>query len=354
MTAICPEPTVVCDARALTSFARSVLHAIGLRDSDARYMAEQIVASDLAGHESHGVRRLSEYVRRAKEGYADPTASAVIELDHGSLVRINGHRGFGHLIMRDATEIAIQRSRSHGIAAVAVHNSEYAGRFADFCEHAASAGIATILFANDSGAGQDVAPPGGLEGRLSTNPIAAGIPRAASPHLVLDMATSTVAMGRVAEWRDRREEIPSDWITRQGTLQPFGGVKGFGLALVAEALGGALTTAGTVSAAPAAERQGVLLIAIDVSRLRALDEFIAQVESFVHHVIDTPVSPGAAPIRMPGEGSAETARIRRAEGIPVQPFTWRELTRLAADFGLAQPVTAARPGEVTRPANQTS
>ncbi|QOV33188.1 Ldh family oxidoreductase [Streptomyces ferrugineus] len=337
-----PEDVVLCDAGGLFRFTEQTLAAVGLRDIDARDMAAQIVGSELAGHESHGLRRLPEYVRRVREGFAAPTATATVDLDTGALVRLNGHGAFGHLVMRDATRLAIQRATDHGIAAVAVHNADFAGRLADFCEQAAAVGIATLVYVNDGGSSQDVAPPGGLEGRLATNPIAASIPRARSPHLVLDMATSSVAMGRLSEWRDRGRPIPSDWTTDQGILQPFGGIKGFGLALVAEALAGALTTAGTVSPQPAPERQGVFMVAIDVKQLRPLPDFTAEVERFTSHVKNTPLAQGHPPIKIPGENSAQNAHHRRDHGVPIQAFTWQQMQTIAHDFSLAMPRRVAR------------
>jgi LDH2 family malate/lactate/ureidoglycolate dehydrogenase len=328
--------TVPVDADDLLRFTEQVLQRLGTRDADAHDMAVQIVDSELAGHESHGLRRLPEYVDRATAGHADPRAEITIEVDTGSLVRIDGNRGFGHLVLRDATRIAVERARSHGIAGVGVRRAEWAGRFVEFARMAADEGVATLLFANTSGGGQVAAPPGGLEARLSTNPIAFGIPRARGPHLVLDMATTAVAMGRVSEWRDRGERIPDDW-ANGGVLQFLGGAKGFGLALVAEALAGVLGGAGTVSAEPGEDRQGVFLIAIDIARLRDLDEFTAEVDRVADYVKDVPLEPGAAPVRFPGEGSAATAARRRAEGVPIQPFTWEQMSALGARYGVTLP-----------------
>jgi uncharacterized oxidoreductase len=332
------DPVAVqCNWRELRRFTQAALQAVGTPVDDALYMAGQIIDSDLAGHESHGMRRLAEYVRRAREGLAVPSACPVIDLDRGSLVRIDGKSGFGHLVMRDATRIAVERARIHGISAVAVRRSEWAGRLAPYCEEAAEAGVATLVFVNDSGHGQIVAPPGGLEPRLSTNPIAAGVPRANSPHLVLDMATSSVAAGRLSEERDRGTAIPTEWVNEHGALRHFGGVKGFALGLLAEALAGALTWAGTVSAEPAEAQQGVLIIAIDIAQLRPLADFTAEVESFARYVVDTPLEPGAAPIRLPGEGSAATARRRRVMGVPVRAFTWQILLQLGGELGVPPP-----------------
>jgi LDH2 family malate/lactate/ureidoglycolate dehydrogenase len=338
--------TITCRPEQLRSFAASVLTRIGMSAADADFMAGLIVASDLAGHESHGMRRLPEYVGRWREGKADPGATPVIELDKGAVLRLDGKRGYGHIVLRDATDLAIRRARDYGIAAVAVRRAEHAGRLADHCDRAAAAGIALLLFANDAGAGQDVAPPGGLRPRLATNPIAVGIPRAKGPHLVLDMSTSVVAAGRLAEWRDRGEPIPADWVTETGVLRPAGGVKGFGLAMIVEALAGALTGAGTVSAHPEHDDQGTLVIALDIGSLRPTADFVTEVEEFIAYVREVPLQPESRPVRMPGEGGAQTARQRTADGVPVQSFTWRRLQELAAEFELSLPaVRAVQPGQ---------
>ena len=325
-----------CDPRELLRFSREVLESIGVPVALAADMAGQIVASEVSGHESHGLRRLAEYVDRAREGFADPRAVPVVDDDQGSLVRLDGGFGFGHVVMREATKIAVERAKEHGIAAVAVHRAEPAGRFVDFCEWAAEWGVATLVFVNSGGGGQVVAPPGGTEARLSTNPIAAGIPRLAAPHLVLDMATSTVAMGRVSEWRDRGASLPADWTDGSGVLQFVGGGKGFGLAVIAEALAGVLSSAGAVSAHPEGDRQGVFMIAIDVERLRPLTDFAEHVDAFIDHVKDVPLSCAGEQVRVPGERSAQTAEARRAV-TPVQAFTWKSLRMLAGSLQIAPP-----------------
>lgn len=332
-----PDAPVLCDHTELQRFATAVLAAVGTPAEEADFMAGVIVASDLAGHESHGMRRLPEYVARARDGHAAPAARPVADLDTGSLVRLDGRRGWGHVVVRDATDLAVQRAREHGIAAVGIHSSEAAGRYADFCERAAAQGIATLFFVNDAGGGQSVAPPGGLEPRLSTNPIAAGIPRAAAPHLVVDLSTSVVAAGRLAEERDRGAAVPSEWVTPTGVLRPVGGFKGFGLALVAEALAGALTGAGTVRPGDVPDDQGVLLVAIDVARMRPLGDFTAEVERFLGYVLDVPREDGAPPLHVPGAAGAGIAEVRRRDGVPVRPHTWARMATLAAELDLPLP-----------------
>jgi hydroxycarboxylate dehydrogenase B len=287
------------------------------------------------------MRRLPEYVDRWRQGLLDPAARPAVELDAGALVRMDGRRAFGHLAMRDVTDLAVERARAHGIAGVGLRRSSHAGRFADYCERAAAAGAALLVYVNDSGGGQDVAPPGGLAARLATNPIAAGIPRARSPHLVLDISTSVVAKGRLLEWQDRGEPISPDWVTTTGVIRPMAAHKGFGLALVAEALAGALTMAGTVTANPPGDDQGVFAIAIDIARLRPLDAFTGEVEGFLGYVRDVPLEPRAPPVRIPGETGAAETTVREAQGVPVQDFTWAALRRIAGELDVPEPVAQA-------------
>lgn len=342
--AVSADGTIACPPEELRRFTASVLTRIGMAEANADFMAGLIVASDLAGHESHGIRRLPEYVDRWRAGKADPCAEPVIELDNGAVLRLDGQRAYGHIALRDAVDIATHRAREHGIAAIAIRRAEHAGRLADHCERAAAAGIALFLFANDAGAGQDVAPPGASQPRLATNPIAIGVPRERAPHLVLDMSTSVVAAGRLAEWRDRGEPIPSDWVTESGALRPMGGVKGFGLALMVEALAGALTGAGTVSANPEHDDQGTLVIALDIRSLCPIADFVAQVEEFIAYVRDVPVEPGSKPVQMPGESGARTTRERSADGVPVQSFAWQRMQLLADEFELPLPRVQAPAG----------
>lgn len=327
----------VCRAGDLHGFIGRAMEAVGASSRDAAYMADQLIASELANHPSHGMRRLPEYVDRAVQGFANPGARASIELDAGSLVRMNGNGTYGHLALRDATALAVERAKANGIAAVTVRNSEYAGRLAPFCEEAADAGVATLVFGNNNGAGQVVVPPGGTRARLSTNPLAAGVPRSRAPHLVIDFATSAVAGGRLAEERDRGTAPLDQWVTPEGLLKPFGGFKGFGLALIVEALGGALSGSETVSERITADHQGTLIIAIDVAQLRELDGFTAQVEEFIAHVKTGGPQDGNAPLRVPGEGHSMGEAFADEHPVPVNARTWTALGRIARELGLGLP-----------------
>lgn len=321
----------------LFRFISQVLQAVGTPVAGANEMANQMVASDLAGHESHGVRRLREYAYRARDGFVNPAATPTLEQDSGSLVSVNGQTNYGHLVMPFATDLLIERARQHGIAAVTVRNCDPAGRFADFCDHAANEGIAVFMYMNVGGGAIDVAPPGGAEARIATNPIAAGVPREGAPNLVMDMATSAVAKGRLSDAQERGTEIDSEWLNQSGVLVPLGGVKGFALSVIAEALAGTLSSAGTVGPEVADARQGVLAIGIDIEKLRPLAEFKSDVAKFASHLKQTPLEPGAPEIRMPGENTVINTKIRRESGITIHPVIWERLVELSENFSVKLP-----------------
>ena len=331
------ENGTLVDHEELFRFISQVLEAVGTPSAGAVEMANQMVASDLAGHESHGIRRLREYAYRARDGFVNPAAVPTIELDSGSLVSVDGQSNYGHLVMPFVTDLLIERARAHGIAAVTASNCDPAGRFADFCDHAANEGIAVFMFMNCSGGAIDVAPPGGAEARLATNPIAAGVPREGAPNLVMDMATSAVAKGRLADAQERGTEIGDDWLNQSGVLSPLGGVKGFALAVMAEALAGSLTSAGTVGPEKVEAQQGVLAIGIDIQKLRPLTDFTQDVAKFATHLKQTPLEPGAADIRMPGESTAINTVARLKSGITIHPVIWERVEELADAFSVALP-----------------
>jgi len=326
------------DQAELFRFISEVLQAVGTPADSAAEMANQMVASDLAGHESHGIRRLREYAYRARDGFVNPAAIPTLEQDSGSLVSVDGQTNYGHLVMPFATDLLIERARQHGIAAVTVKNCDPAGRFADFCDHAANEGIAVFMFMNVGGGAIDVAPPGGAEARIATNPIAAGVPREGAPNLVMDMATSAVARGRLSDAQERGTEIDNDWLNQSGVLVPLGGVKGFALSVIAEALAGSLSSAGTVGPEIADARQGVLAIGIDIKKLRPLADFKKDVAKFATHLKLTPLEPGAKEIRMPGESTAINTKLRRESGITVHPVIWERLVELSEVFSVKLPI----------------
>ena len=271
---------------------------------DAARVAELLVRAEVGGHPSHGLRRLPQYARGWREGTIVPAAQR----------RDRARRGLD----ADASTAARRSARSsaplrpisqpsvrsaHGVAAIAVRHAGHCGRLADYADRACGRGVALLAFANDSGAEQTVAPPGGLAARLSTNPLAAGIPRAqrsAPRDRPRDERRGTAA--RCACWRTRAGRCPRPGCAT-ALLQPLGGAKGFALALLVEALAGVVSGAGAVVREPGPDDQGVFLLAFDPARFGEPDELAERARRDARATSSTSrSSQGAEPLRVPGSG----------------------------------------------------
>jgi LDH2 family malate/lactate/ureidoglycolate dehydrogenase len=320
-----PADGVVLDPGPATAAVTAALVADGADREAAATVADHLVDADLSGHSSHGIYRLTEYHQACRTEQVDPRARPTIDRDDGATVTIDGRRAFGQVAMLFAVDAVVERSGLHGVCVATMHSSSHIGRLADAARRLADAGRIGMVVANDSGANQVVAPHGGIEGRLATNPIAFGIPRTQPPHLVLDMATSETSHGTArlaARWSDERDDVG-------GLLQPLAGHKGFGLALVVEVLAGVLSGAGWSGPDPGLDHQGVCVVAIDPARFRdgfaeAVDELVTWVKS----------SPGAG-VLVPGEPGALAQA--GADGIRVDATTWSELLAVFAETGVPPP-----------------
>ena len=316
-------------------FARDFVVRMGGSVADAHRTAELLVRAEVGGHPSHGLRRLAQYARGWRGGTIVPSAQAEIVRDDGSTLTLDGRRALGQVVCTVAADLAAERALAHGVAAVAVRHSGHAGRFADYADRACERGAALLAFANDSGAGQAVAPPGALAGRMSTNPLAAGVPRSNPPHLVIDLATSVAAYGKVQVLRDAGQPVPEAWV-RDGLLQPLGGAKGFALALLVEALAGVVSGAGAVGPDPGPDDQGAFLLAFDPGRFGDPDDLAERVDSMLAHVLSAPVREGAAPLRAPGSGLPPLP-LDPAARFELAAATAERLAALADELGVAAP-----------------
>ncbi len=338
----------------LQALATEIFARLGAPPEEAACVAALLVRSDLCGHPSHGVLRIPQYYRGCRDGQIRPAARPVVESTGPGTLLLDGAYGFGQVVGRRAMELAIDGARRHGLAAVAVRRCNHLGRLADYAEQAAEAGMVGFVLANDSGALQRVAPHGAVEGRFSTNPVAVGIPRSSSPHLVVDMATSVVASGKLQAALAAGEPIPEGWVqdadgnpttdpaapfgaTPRGTLLPMAGYKGYALALVVEVLAGVLTGSGFSRPDPGPDYQGVFLWAIDVGRFVPLERFVADVEQLVAYVKTARLRPGVRELVVPGEAAWRTAAQRRADGIPVAETTWAEIAGICRALAIAPP-----------------
>lgn len=323
---------VVVAPDGLRDAVASVFEADGAPRPVADAVASVLVDADLAGHPSHGVLRLTQYHRDCRSGHLNPAAEPRIARDDGTTLTIDGNGAFGQIVARFAGDLALERARAHGVCAVAVRRCSHVGRLSDHVGQIAAGGMIGMMTANDSGANPVVAPHRGSDGRLGTNPIAFGIPRAGMPHLVLDMATSTISHGALklrTRWDGAAPETQDAM-----PLRPVGEHKGYGLALVVEVLAGILTGAGWGGPEPRHDHQGVFLVAIDPDRFCGRAELEAAVEDLVSWVKASPPG-GGAPVLVPGE-SSEAAR-RGATSVAIDPVTWGELLGVFAETNVTPP-----------------
>ncbi len=220
----------------LTERVARVFAKLGLPDEDARIVAEHLVEADLRGVHSHGVIRVPTYVEGVRAGRINPTPDIRVVEDHGGQVVMDGDNGFGQLAAYRANELAIERGKEHGMAAVALRRSTHCGAMAYYAIRARAAGLIGLAITN---AGMNMTPTGGTGKIVGNNPFAMAVPTNREWPLVLDMATSVVAGGKLDVARSKGEPIPLGWArdaqgnpttdpvaARGGALEPLGGPKG--------------------------------------------------------------------------------------------------------------------------------
>lgn len=343
-------------ARDLKSDIGKLFAAAGSNAIEAEQVAECLVNANLAGHDSHGVARAPRYIDDLSGGGVVANCHASVALEMAGLVIVDGNNGFGQVIGRETMAIGIDHARDHGAAVVVLRHSAHLGRIGDWAEMAAQAGLASFHFVNVTGDGTSrVAPFGGADARLATNPVAAGIPRPDGRHIILDMATSVVAEGKVFVTANRGLETPPGWLidpagqpTRDprqlyadppGALLPFGAYKGYGMSLICDLFAGALTGGGGITARhPVAGRveNNMVTVLIDPARMTDRDAFGAEVERIVAYVSASPPNGPGAEVLVPGDPERKTRAERLHSGIPIEPETWRQIVGAARSVGLAE------------------
>ena len=335
-------------AEELTEICRSVFQKLNIPTAEAEVVTKSMVDANRVGHDSHGVIHLPKYVRELEDGLIQPDAPTETLHESASIAVLNGNWGFGPVIATRAVELAIQKAKQTDISSVAVSRCNETGRLGGYACLAADAEMIGLLMANDHGGGTCVAPHGGVEGRLSTNPIACAVPIEGQDPIVLDMSTSVVASGKLRVKQHQNEALPHGWlINAQGesttnaddfygvppaALLPFGGAvsehKGYGLSIIVDILSGALTGAGCSQDEDARVGNGLFVLVINVASFRGFPGFSAEIERFVRYLKSAKRAAGVDAIRVPGERGWEEQRKREQEGIPIDTETWTQIQGL--------------------------
>ena len=347
------------DPEALRTFGARVLTALGVPTDDARLVAESLVQADLWGHGSHGMLRLPWYVARLRSGAMRAVTEPAVLADTGPLVVLDGRDGVGQVLADGARRRAVERARTYGVGVVGVRNSNHFGTAMWFTRRAARDGCVAMLTTNASPA---MAPWGGREKRVGTNPWSIAAPGPGGTVVALDIANTAVARGKIHLAKNRGEPIPAGWALTAdgepttdaaegvlGVLLPMAGHKGYAISFLMDVLSGALTgsAVGTGVHGPyePEERSGCghLFLALDPAAFGDRDGYEARVRSLVDEVKSTPLAAGYEEVFYPGEveDRAEAANLA-AGGVVLAAESRVQLDRLAAATGVPFPAGRAR------------
>lgn len=337
------------DAVVLTDAVAAAFVAAGCATSEAGTIADALVEANLYGHDSHGVGLVPLYLANLGQGLVVAGRAVRVTADHGALVGLDGQRGFGQMIGEQAMAIAIERARVSGVCVVGLANAHHLARIGRWGEQCAAAGLASVHFVNVLSTPL-VAPHGGTDARLATNPFCVAVPHAPYP-LVLDYATSMVAVGkaRVAldagvpmaeglllDAQGRPTTDPAVMFADPiGALLPFAEHKGFALAVMCELLGGALSGGRVQDHHPEPNPMinNMLSIVFAPDRLASRAQFDAQVERLAVWLRGSPRDDAVDGIHLPGEPERATAMVRRRDGIPLPRRTFDALAGAARGVG---------------------
>jgi uncharacterized oxidoreductase len=335
----------------LRSLVTTIFSRAGCGDHEAERIGHYLVESNLVGHDSHGVIRVPRYIEWLNQGKVLANRKLQIVFENEVLAVTDGQFGFGQVMGEESMNLAIAKAQRQGVAVVALRNSGHLGRIGDWAVQAVNAGLVSLHFVNTTGAGILVPPHGGIQRRLSANPIAAGVPVPNGPPLLVDISTSAVAEGKVRVAYHRGVPVPDNCLIDAegrptndpkllygpppGAILPFGGHKGYALGMLAEMLAGALTSGGCSD--PAADRlaNNMLSIVLAPSFFQTNEAFAQEVRRYIDYVKTcAPATPGGE-ILVPGEPEERTRAKRLREGIELEATTWDQIVATCRTLNVA-------------------
>jgi LDH2 family malate/lactate/ureidoglycolate dehydrogenase len=337
-------------ASQLASFIATAMSALGLPKKDAQTIAELMAEADMQGSDGHGVIRLAPYAKRILAGGLNLQPNIRVVQERTAMALVDGDNGMGHLVMKQATELAIQKAKSSGIAWVGSRLSNHAGPASLYARMALKHDMIGLYFA--VGNANHLPPWGGLDMLLSTNPIAAAIPSLNEAPIVLDMATTVAAYGKVKAKAQRGEMMPEGWMidrqgkplldptkSEEGFLLPIGGYKGYGLSLVVGILAGTLNGAAMGSQVidfnkdfSTTTNTGQAIAVIDPAAFGDILEFKQNVDRLVRELREAKRMPGVDRIWLPGEQSHLRRIDNQKHGVLLAPSLVKQLNDLASQL----------------------
>ena len=342
-------------AEQLEQFTRAILCAAGANQHEARVVTRHLIDASLAGHDSHGVMRVLQYVKEMETGQIVPGAKLQVLDDWATGSVLDASSMFGQVACRDAMLRAIELSNTTTLAAVTIRHANHSGRLGAYAAMAAESGRLGMVMANGGGAGQWVAPFGGRQRRLSTNPIAVGAPSGDKFPFILDISTSIAPEGKVRNCLQRGQSVPDGWLVDHlgnptndpgelyanpsAALLPFGGPaghKGFGLAFMVDVFAGALSAAGCPrpDITDSGSGSGLFMLAIDIQRFSPLAEFTDRLRKMADYIKSSQPATGFDEILVPGEFEFQQRLHREQDGVVVPDNVWNQMNEVAAKLGV--------------------
>ena len=333
-----------------------ILKAGGSDATEADLVTDHLVRANLAGHDSHGVGMVPTYVKHLKAGLLKPNTAVEKVKDEGSILAFDGHRGYGQRVALEAMDAAIERCKETGLVLMSLRNAHHIGRIGTYGERSIEAGLISLHFVNVTDHRPLVAPFGGTDARFGTNPICIAMPGGEETEpLLLDMATSKIALGKTRVAMNKGEEVaPGRLLDGQGQptndpnvmfSEPYGALltlgdhKGYGLALFCELLGGVLSGGGTIQ--PEHERLGsimnnMLTFTVDPLRLVDIPWMRSEIDATVKYFKASPPADPAHPVIAPGDPERTSKETRQREGIPLADRAWDGILAAGEDVGFSR------------------
>ncbi|CAM3845180.1 Ldh family oxidoreductase [Bordetella tumulicola] len=337
-------------AEPLKRFAAAVYQQAGVSPADADLAADALLQADLWGHQSHGLLRLGWYYARLQSGAMRGHTQLQTATDAGAIAVLDGNDGVGPVIAQQATEEAVRRARLHGVGIVSVRNSNHFGTCMYFTRMGAQAGCAMLMMSNG---GPNMAPWGGLQKKIGTNPWSIAVPAGRHAPMVMDIANSGVARGKIYLADNRHEPIPPHWAVDaqgnpttdpkealKGFILPMAGHKGYAIGVMVDVMSGVLSGSGFQDQVHGPydpvnrSLAGHFIMALDIARFQPLSEFHARMEDYIASLKSVPVAPGHKKVYYPGELEAEADQHHRNAGLVLPVDTLSDLERIGQEAGV--------------------
>jgi hydroxycarboxylate dehydrogenase B len=332
----------------LVSLVSAIMRGGGCAGEEASTVARRLVDSNLVGHDSHGVIRVGKYLEWVRAGWIIPNQPPSVVFENDALAIIDGNRGFGQVAGEFAGALGTKKAGRSGIAMIGLRNCGHLGRVGDWAELAAAKGQVSLHFLNTSGA-QRVAPFGGSDRRLSTNPITIGVPVSGGDPVIVDITTSMVAEGKLFVAINKGDQVPEGWIVDKngkpttdphdfydgGALLTVGAHKGSGLSIAVDLLAGAVATGKSSDPHDTVLRNNMLSIYISPGVYDADGTVSGEVSRFLQWIKASPPATPGQPVLLPGEVERASRAIRSAQGIPIDDKTWEDLVAAAESVGIS-------------------